>query len=89
MGPSLMMGAAHGNLAGPISPSNDAKLSSPNPVGFTSAPSDEKVAFNNNNNNGSSTTNNNNALGMGGAGRLGLDQNALTVSKRLPKEETV
>ena len=85
MGPSLMMGAAHGNLAGPISPSNDAKLSSPNPVGFTSAPSDEKGAFNNNN--GSSTTNN--ALGMGGAGRLGLDQNALTVNKRLSKEETV
>ena len=67
IGPSLMMGAAHGNLAGPMSPQNDAKLVSTNAVGFTSVPSDEK-GFNNN---GPSTGSN--ALGIGGAGRLGLD----------------
>ena len=77
-----MMGAAHGNLAG------DAKLSTTAAHGFTSAPSDEKAGYAANNNN-----QNSNALGMGGgAARLGgLDANgnALTVNKRLPKEETV
>lgn len=50
--------------------------------GFTSNQPDDK-GFNH----GSTTGN---ALGMGGVGRLGFDgANALTVSKRLPKEETV
>ena len=84
-GHSLMMGAAHGNLAAPLqSPSGDPKqLSTTAAVGFASATSDEKGMVNTN---GAT-------LGMGGgAGRLGLDSsntNALTVHKRLPKEETV
>ena len=46
-GPSLMMGAAHGNLAGPLGSSpGDAKLSTTAAVsGFTSAPADEKGGF--------------------------------------------
>ena len=89
-GHTLMMGAAHGNLAAPIqSPSNDAKqLATTAAVGFGSAPSDEK-GFGRE---GGPAGPNGAALGMGGgAGRLGLDSNgnALTVHKRLPKEETV
>ena len=84
-----MMGAAHGNLAAPMQSPSDAKqLSTTAAVGFGSATSDEK-GFGRE---GGPGANNNAALGMGGgAGRLGLDSNsnALTVHKRLPKEETV
>ena len=83
-----MMNAAHGNLAGPLqSPNADAKAGAGG-GGFTGAPSDEK-GFNNMPTGVSSGGGN--ALGMGGAGRIGLEgpSNALTVSKRLPKEETV
>ena len=82
-----MMGAAHSNLAGqPQSPPNDAKLSTTAAVGFSSVPSDEK-GFGQ----GPSSNQNTGALGIGAAGRLGLDPNgnALQVHKRPPKEETV
>jgi hypothetical protein len=80
-----MMGAAHANIGGVVmSPSTDVKLNgTAGTIGFTSAPSDEK-GFNS----GS-------GLGMlaGGPARLGgvpdANSNALTVQKRLPKEETV
>ena len=81
-GPSLMMGAAHGGLANPLtSPSGDAKLGA---NGFTTAPSDDKGFANNANGQGTTTG----ALGMGSGGRLGLDGEH-TVTKRMPKEETV
>lgn len=76
-----MMGAAHAGLAG--SGTSDAKLTGPGVAGgFTAATTDEKGY-----NGGSS------GLGMGPA-RLGggvpdANTNALTVQKRLPKEETV
>ena len=75
-GPSLM-GAAHGNLGGPVqSPTTDAKMNAVAAGG--GFPSAEEKGFSGN-------------PGGAGLGRLGLDSNsnAMTVHKRLPKEETV
>ena len=87
-GASLMMGAAHGNLAGPLqSPAMDGKTAA---VAFGGAgvTSDEKGAYGKGGNPHEIGVSNGGALGMGGAGRLGLDANG-NAQKRPSKEETV
>lgn len=77
-----MMGAAHSSLiSGGQGTSTDAKMNGVGPGAFASATSDVEKGLSGL------------GIGTGGPARLGgvpdANTNALTVQKRLPKEETV